>query len=150
GADLVLSGRRSFSERAEAVLDTLAAGGAGLARVTSFSGMALVPRTTGTRLVQVEAVEAGYPYYGQIVTDPASAWGELQMGRRTVVEPSLLTALNARVGATLLLGEAPFEISGTIASAPGNTGFRSAFGPRIFVPAAHLAETKLLGFGSRA
>ena len=150
GADLVLSGRRSFSGRAEAVLDTLAAGGAGLARVTSFSGMALVPRTTGTRLVQVEAVEAGYPYYGQIVTDPASAWGELQTGRRTIVEPSLLSALNARVGDTLLLGEARFEISGTVVSAPGNTGFRAAFGPRIFIPAAHLAETRLLGFGSRA
>jgi putative ABC transport system permease protein len=150
GADLVLSGRRSFSKRAEAVLDTLAASGAGLARVTSFSGMAFVPRTTGTRLVQVEAVEPGYPYYGRIVTDPASAWDQLQTGRRTIVESSLLTALGARVGDSLVLGEARFEISGTVVSAPGNTGFRSAFGPRIFIPAAHLAETKLLGFGSRA
>ena len=150
GADLVLSSRRAFSTKAEAMLDTLAAGGAGRARVTSFSGMAFVPRTAGTRLVQVEAVEPGYPFYGHIVTDPASAWGELQAGRRTVVEPSLLTALGARVGDTLSLGETTFQISGTVVSAPGNTGFRAAFGPRIFIPAAHLAETKLLGFGSRA
>jgi putative ABC transport system permease protein len=150
GADLVLSGRRAFSTKAEAVIDTLAGGGAGLARVTSFSGMAFVPRTTGTRLVQVEAVEPGYPFYGRIVTDPARAWGELQAGSRTVVEPSLLTALGARVGDSLSLGEARFEISGTVVSAPGNTGFRSAFGPRVFIPATRLAETKLLGFGSRA
>ena len=149
GADLVLSGRRPFSARTTAVLDTLAAG-AGLARVTNFSGMGFVPRTTGTRLVQVEAVEPGYPFYGRIVTDPASAWGDLQAGRRTVVEPSLLTALGARVGDTLALGDARFQISGTIVSAPGNTGFRAAFGPRVFIPAAYLAETKLLGFGSRA
>ena len=149
GADLVLSGRRPFSARATGVLDTLAAG-SGLARVTNFSGMGFVARTTGTRLVQVEAVERGYPFYGRIVTDPASAWGDLQAGRRAVVEPSLLTSLGARVGDTLSLGEARFQISGTIVSAPGNTGFRAAFGPRVFIPAAYLAETKLLGFGSRA
>ncbi len=149
GADLVLSGRRPFSGRATAILDTLAAG-AGLARVTNFSGMGYVPRTAGSRLVQVEAVEPGYPFYGRIVTDPASAWGALQAGRRTVVEPSLLTALGARVGDTLALGDARFQISGTIVSAPGNTGFRAALGPRVFIPAAYLAETKLLGFGSRA
>jgi putative ABC transport system permease protein len=37
-----------------------------------------------------------------------------------------------------------------VVSAPGNAGFRSALGPRIFIPAAHLAETRLLGFGARA
>ena len=38
----------------------------------------------------------------------------------------------------------------SVVSAPGNTGFRSALGPRIFIPAAHLDETRLLGFGARA
>ncbi len=132
-----------------ALLDTLAAG-AGLARVTNFSGMGFVPRTTGTRLVQVEAVEPGYPFYGRSSPTPLPPGVSLQAGRRTVVEPSLLTALGARVGDTLALGDARFQISGTIVSAPGNTGFRAAFGPRVFIPAAYLAETKLLGFGSRA
>ena len=150
GADLVVSSRRPLTTRAAAVLDTLAAGGAGIARVTSFSGMAYVRRTSGTRLVQVEAVEPGYPFYGAIVTDPLAAWAGLPAGRRAVVEPSLLTALRARVGDTLSLGEARFEIVGMIVSAPGSTGLRSAFGPRIFIPANHLNETRLLGSGSRA
>ncbi len=149
GADLVVSSRRPLTARAAAVLDTLAAG-ARIARVTSFSGMAYAPRTSGTRLVQVEAVEPGYPFYGAIVTSPRAAWAGLHDGMRVVVEPSLLTALSAHAGDTLALGEARFEISGTIVSAPGSTGFRSAFGPRIFIPAAHLGETRLLGFGSRA
>src|SRR5262249_41028282 len=102
GADLVLSARRPFSPRAGVLLDTLATGG-DLARVTSFSAMAFVPRTAGTRLVQVEAVEPGYPFYGRIVTDPATSWTDLQRGRRTVVDPSLLTALGARVGDSLSL-----------------------------------------------
>lgn len=150
GADLVMSSRRPLTPAAESVLDTITATGARMARVTSFSGMAFVPRTTGTRLVQVEAVEPGYPFYGAIVTRPGSAWGELHGGRRAVVDPSLLTALGARVGDTLSLGDARFQISGTVQSAPGNTGIRTAFGPKVYIPAGHLAETKLLGFGSRA
>ncbi len=150
GADLALSSRRPMTARAEAVLDSMTGNGARRARVTSFSGMAFVPRTTGTRLVQVEAVEPGYPFYGRIVTDPAAAWRSLHDGTRVVVEPSLLAALGARVGDTLSLGEARFEISGTVVSAPGNTGIRTAFGPRIYIPAEHLGETKLLGVGSRA
>ncbi|MGI9040193.1 MAG: ABC transporter permease [Gemmatimonadales bacterium] len=150
GADLSLSSRRPLPPRAEALLDTLGARGAALARVTSFGGMAYVPRTSGTRLVQVAAVEGPYPFYGEIRTDPAAAWSGLQRGRRVVVDPSLLTALTARVGDTLALGEARFIISGTVVSAPGNVGFRAALGPRIFIPARYLAETRLLGFGSRA
>ena len=67
-----------------------------------------------------------------------------------MVDPSLLTALRARVGDTLALGEARFTISGTVARAPGNVGIRAAFGPRIFIPARFLEETRLLGFGARA
>ena len=112
--------------------------------------MAYVPRTSGTRLVQVAAVEGGYPFYGEVRTDPASAWAQLQQGARIVVDPSLLTALGARVGDTLALGEARFVISGSIVSAPGNVGLRTAFGPRVFIPARDLAATRLLGFGARA
>ncbi len=150
GADLALSSRRPLPPAAERILDTLAAGGGTVARVTSFSGMAYVPRTSGTRLVQVAAVEGGYPFYGEIRTEPAAAWGELLQGHRVVVDPSLLTALDARVGDTLALGEARFVISGWIVSAPGNVGVRTAFGPRIYIPARDLPETRLLGFGARA
>jgi putative ABC transport system permease protein len=37
-----------------------------------------------------------------------------------------------------------------VVSQPGHTGLRAAFGPRIYIPASRLGETRLLGFGSRA
>lgn len=150
GADLALSSRRPLTPAANAIIDSLEARGGEVARQTSFSGMAYVRRTSGTRLVQVAAVEAGFPFYGEIRTDPVAAWRTLQQGGRVVVDPSLLTALNARVGDTLSLGEARFVITGVVTSAPNNVGIRTAFGPRVYIPARDLPATQLLGFGSRA
>jgi putative ABC transport system permease protein len=100
-------------------------------------------------LVQVAAVEGLYPFYGKIKTEPGSAWTQLQSGRHIVVDPSLLTALSARLGDTVALGEGRFVITGTIQSAPSEVGFRFAFGPRVYIPASYLKETGLLGFGAR-
>jgi putative ABC transport system permease protein len=75
GADLAMISRRPFPAVAEAVLDTISRGGA-VARVSQFAAMAYVPRTAGTQLVQVTAAEPGYPFYGEIRTDPATAWRE--------------------------------------------------------------------------
>jgi putative ABC transport system permease protein len=148
GADLSLVTRQPLSARAEALVDTLSRG-AEIARVTSFAAMVYVPRTEGTRLVQVAAVAGSYPFYGAIRTRPRRAWSELQSERHVIVDPSLLTALGARIGDTVALGEARFAITGTIESAPSEVGFRFAFGPRIYIPAIHLEETGLLGFGAR-
>lgn len=148
GADLSFSSRQAPSPRVEALLDTLSRR-AELARVTSFAGMAYVPRTSGARLVQVAAVEGQYPFYGAIGTQPREAWRRLQAGRHVIVDPTLLSALNARLGDSLVLGEARFAIIGTIQSAPSEVGFRFAIGPRIYIPAQHLRATGLLGFGAR-
>jgi putative ABC transport system permease protein len=148
GADLAVSTRALFTPAVEAILDSVPA--VGSARVTNFPAMAYVPRTTGTRLVQASAIQGPFPFYGQIKTAPASAWGELQTGRHVVVDPVLLTALGARVGDTLALGDGRFVITGTLVDLPADVGVRSAFGPRIFIPASYLAETRLLGFGAQA
>jgi putative ABC transport system permease protein len=150
GADLALSSRRPLPPAAERVLDTLRARGGTVAKLTNFGGMAYVPRTSGTRLVQVAAVEPGYPFYGDLRSEPAGAWAGLQGGGTVIVDPSLLTALGARVGDTLALGETRLVISGTVTNEPANVGFRAALGPRIYIAARDLAATRLLGLGSRA
>lgn len=147
GADLAFQSRQTFSPRVDSLIDSL---GGSESRTVTFGAMTYVGRTSGARLAQATAVTGTYPFYGEIVTNPAGAWTELQRGRNTVVDPSLLAALGAEVGDSLAVGEAAFAIIGTIVSVPGDVGIRSAFGPRIFLAGQYLDETELLGFGARA
>lgn len=158
GADLSFSSRQRFSDRVEALFDTLTAGDSArgrpagqVARVTSFAGMAYVTRTAGTRLVQVRGVEGGYPFYDEIVTSPAGQWTALRRsGGGALVDPTLLSVLGARLGDTLALGLGRFPIVATVLNVPGDVGVAAAFGPRVFIPGADLDTTGLLRFGSRA
>lgn len=149
GADLSLSATRAFGEGTEALLDSLRGAGVPVARVTSFASMAQVERTGGARLAQVRAVEPGFPFYGEIVTRPAGQWPRLEEARFALAEPSLLTALDARVGDRVRLGEATFTLIGVLERIPGSVGVQSLFAPRIYIPAAFLDETELVGLGSR-
>jgi putative ABC transport system permease protein len=153
GADLAVGSGAPLSSRAESVVASLAGGaggGAETARVTSFAAMAYVPRTAGARPVQVLAMAGGFPFYGRIETSPPGQWARLQEPGGVLVEPALLTLFDARAGDTLSLGEARFEIRGTVVNYPGDVGIRSALGPRVFLPAADVPATGLLRFGSRA
>ncbi len=150
GGDVALSTGDAWSPAAQAVLDSLHRSGIGVARSTNFPSMGFVPRSGGTRLVQVRAVSPSYPWYGTIVTAPAPAWRSLQAGRNVVVDPSLLVSLEARLGDTLRLGNSSFVITGTLESVPGEVGISAAIGPRVYIPDRYLKETGLLVFGSRA
>ncbi|PYP76189.1 MAG: hypothetical protein DMD35_19270 [Gemmatimonadetes bacterium] len=131
-------------------LDSLHHEGVGLAQVSTFASMALVPRTGATRLSQIRAVTPGYPFYGEIVTSPAGEWSRLQAGRRALVDPTLLVALDAHVGDTLTLGFAKFVIAGTLVNVPGDIAIAAAaMGPRVYIPERYIRETGLLLFGSR-
>ncbi|GAC1654119.1 MAG: ABC transporter permease [Gemmatimonadaceae bacterium] len=150
GGDVAIIARSPFVANTDSLFDSLARGGVGIARVTTFASMGVVTRTGGTRLVQARAVTPNYPFYGTITTLPAAAWQQLQEGRRTVVDPALLISLSAHIGDSLTLGFARFLIIGTLRQVPGDNGITAAIGPRVFVPYRYLAETQLLGFGSRA
>jgi putative ABC transport system permease protein len=153
GADMELGSASAFSPAAEATIAKIRAeAGAStqLARTTSFSAMAYVDRTAGTRLVQVVAVEGGYPFYGEMKTDPPGRWAKLGEGGGVIVDPSLLSALDAKVGDTLSLGESKLVIRAAVLNVPGDVGVRTAFGSRVFMAARDVAATGLLGFGARA
>ncbi|HMI42166.1 MAG TPA: FtsX-like permease family protein, partial [Gemmatimonadaceae bacterium] len=109
-----------------------------------------MPRTTGTRFVQVRGVTDNYPFYGKIITESAGRWTLLQKAPYAIVDPSLLASLNARVGDTLRLNLGTFIIAATVKDIPGAAGIAEMLGPRVYIPARYIAETQLLVFGSIA
>ena len=150
GGDISFNSSVPFTPAMDSLFDSLSHKGISFARVTTFPSMAVVPRTAGTRFAQVRGVTANYPFYGNIVTEPAGSWARLQQGANAIVDPALLTSLNASVGDTLKLGFGVFRIIATVKDAPSAAGIAEMLGPRIFIPAKYVAETQLLVFGSTA
>ncbi len=150
GGDVQLSSRRPLAKETEQLLDSLQRAGVPNARSTTFPSMAVIPRSGNTRLAQIHGVSAGYPLYGDITTVPSGEYATLQSGPNALVDPSLLIALDARVGDTLKIGYGKFLIRGTLRDVPGTSGLSSAFAPRVYIPARYLPETRLLVFGSTA
>ena len=150
GGDVAFTMNQKFPEKSQALLDSIGKSGTPVATVVTFGSMVLAPRSGGTRLAQVRGVTANFPFYGDVVTEPAGMWPRLQQGANALVDPALLIALDAKVGDSLAVGYMRFAIIGTIIAVAGDPGLSAAIGPRVFIPDRYVAETQLLGFGSRA
>lgn len=150
GGDIALTSREAFPIKLDSMLDSLRRTGTGIARVTTLSSMATVPRNGRTRLVQVRGVSPTYPFYGEIATTPARVLSTIHDRRAAIVDPSILISLQASVGDTIAIGTADFVIAGVIDRIPGDVGVTAVVAPRVVVAERYLPETKLLVLGSRS
>jgi putative ABC transport system permease protein len=150
GGDVSFTAREPTPKPLAALLDSIDRRGGRSARQVSFASMAVAPSSGRTRLAQVRAVSASYPLYGTVTTEPAGRYATLQRGANALVDESLLIALDAHVGDSVSLGYGRFAITGVLREVPGDPGIAAIIGPRIFIPERYVAETQLLGFGSRA
>lgn len=147
GADLQISSRTPFSERAELWIGQQ---GGEQSREVRFSSMALFPKNGETRLVQVRALGGGFPYYGEFETLPAGVNPAQSDRPVAVVDPLLMVQYDLKPGDTMKIGQTEFTISGEIVSVPGESAFAGIFAPRVYIPLSQLEDTGLIGFGSIA
>lgn len=146
GADLRLRWSTELSDSALAVIDSLAAT-TETARVTETLSVALAANGR-TRLVQVRAHAGEFPFYGEIVTEPARQWPPAAVHPVLLAEPSVLTALDAAVGDSVSIGQVTFEIAAVVTRPPLEIGFQSALAPRVFIAGEWLERAGLIQFGS--
>ncbi|MFM7818663.1 MAG: ABC transporter permease [Verrucomicrobiota bacterium] len=146
GADLVLSSRQPLGTEAEALIQEV---GGEAARETSFSTMIVLTNGT-TRLVNARALTGNFPFYGTIETDPPGAAVALRSGGGVLVEESLLQQFQLRRGDTVSLGNASFQILGTLRRVPGDSIVFATLAPRVYLDASDLPRTGLLRPGSLA
>ncbi|MBI3798014.1 MAG: ABC transporter permease, partial [Deltaproteobacteria bacterium] len=145
GADLVLSSRQPFTPETEALIASL---GGEQSREISCSSMAYFPKSAGTRLVQVRALEGNFPYYGALESEPPMAAQTFRQGTKALVDDGLLLQFDAHVGDAIKIGTTTFEITGRLKKIPGEAAAAALIGPRVYLPLAVLPEAGLLQQGS--
>jgi len=147
GADLSISGRRSFTEKTENFISTL---GGEQSREVRFRTMAYFPKQGKTRLIQTRALEGRFPFYGEMVSDPEEVDFLTPDTPVALVEDSLMIQYQVQTGDTVKLGGMAFEIVGSLKRISGENGVAGIFSPRIYIAKKWLNATELIKPGSIA
>ena len=100
-------------------------------------------------LVELRAIEEGFPYYGKIELAGASYDHALLKNGGALVRPELLTRLDVEVGDSIWIGEQRFEIRGVVVREAGRSLRMFSMGPRVFVDYADIDDAALLDLGGR-
>lgn len=151
GADLVVESRSAPDAETEALLARL---GGETVREVAFASMLAVPDAGGavaaSRLVTVRATDPRYPFYGDVVSIPATARAELNDRASVLVEETLMTQFGLVPGSKVRLGRKDFRVAGALRKLPGESAAVAMLSPRVLVDRAGLEGTGLLGTGSLA
>ena len=152
-ADAIITSNQPLKPEVVARVDErLRAAGADSIRAIELATMTRPAGRPGgrARMVELRAVEAGFPYYGTMrLADGVTYDHELLRGFGVLVRPELLAQLDVKVGDALAIGTQQYTIRGVIESEPGRRLGAFSIGPRVFVALADLEQSGLLGFGSR-
>ncbi len=146
GADFLIDSNDLPTERTLSIIDSL--GGADASEVT-FSSMAAFPKNGNTRLVRVRGIEGGFPFYGKLVTEPATAGATYQSKGGAVVDATMMLQFDVQTGDSIKIGELTLPILGALKSIPGSGAISSSIAPSVLIPYELISDTKLLQVGSR-
>lgn len=119
--------------------------------VTETVSMAMVKTDPVPLLVTLKAVDPSqYPFYGQVVLQPAGSLRDVLNDQTVVVDDNLLVRLRAAVGDELKIGGSWFRIAAVILREPDRMTAGVGLGPRVMMTRHAMEETGLLQPGSRA
>ncbi|KPF45033.1 ABC transporter permease [Rhizobium sp. AAP43] len=119
---------------------------------TNLRSMARLADGSDQSLVEIKAVDQAYPLYGRLTAEPDLPLNELLAPEGDVygalVAPLLLERMNIKVGDDLLVGNARFRITGTIANEPDAISDGFGFAPRFLTSRDALRASGLIATGS--
>lgn len=147
GSDLRVSSRQVIKPDE---IESLARRAERVSREVGFPSMLRFLPDRGARLIQVRGLEEGYPFYGQVETQPKEAWEKLRLGGGILLEPAVLDQFSAKIGDEVELGGIRLKILGVIEKpAPRGNRF-SGFAPEVYVQLGDIERSGLLGKNSMA
>lgn len=147
GGDLVV--RNIYTPASEELRNWFSAKNAVMTETVEARVMVANTQTDDNTLVELKAVDSGYPLYGQLQADTTADPSELLRERGALLDPALRDRLELKTGDEIRIGTALFRVRGFIAHEPDRAG-SSRFGisPRVMIDKADLEETGLLQPGS--
>lgn len=152
-ADILIYSNRAYTDNAASIIEEKLEkhGVLGTSRAIESTTMARRDddESEASTLVELRAIEEGFPYYGKIELAGATYEHALLDNGGAVVRPELLTRLELEVGDNIRIGEHRFEIRGIVVREAGRSLRMFTMGPRVFVDYADIAETGLVDFGGR-
>ncbi len=154
-ADLQVSSNNQWSDETRTILERYINHGSvlGHTEIIEMPTMISAVNKPGSvpKLVELKAVQAPYPFYGQMQLAGGQLYTHsLLEGQGLLAGQSLLTQLELKVGDEVRLGKLNFTIRGVIEREPGNTMNAFSFGPRVMIDYADAQAAGLLSFGARA
>ncbi len=103
------------------------------------------------RMVELKAVEPGFPFYGRIELESGQPYRHaLLADGGVVVQRDLLLQLGIGVGDRIMIAGQPFTVRDVVTREPGRQVSTFTLGSRVFIDLQALRQLNLLGFGSRA
>ena len=146
----LLGGDIAVESGAEPLPDTLrtwlTGRGGRISEVVLLRTLAVAP--SGDRmLVELKAVDQGYPLLGTPVLNPAIPIARALDGG-VAADPLVLQRLGVHAGDKLRFGSATLTLRAALDSEPDHAGGTSILGPRVLMAAANLGATKLVQPGS--
>lgn len=119
--------------------------------VTEMLSMASSSTSLDPLLVSVKSVDpTRYPFYGNVVLDPAMPLKRALTDSTVAVGDDLLLRLHLKVGDAIKLGNSTFRIAAVVTDEPDRLTGSFAAGPRVLISEHALAGTGLLAPGTRA
>jgi len=164
GGDLEIRSSHPLSAESRTVLDTLDQRSVSRTHISELVAMAA--RTTreatsaqATQIVELKAVEPGYPLYGALKIEPSLSLDRLLHPDRSqceilpchgaVVQEALLLRMGLVIGDRFKIGKAEFLITGLVRTEPDRMANAFSLGPRVIISAAGLKSSALVQPGSR-
>ncbi len=149
GGDMVINADR---EPSLILLQTAQLLGLTVAKTTLFNSVALSPSIVNPQqtLVSAKAVDTSYPLRGKVsLSTVLTVQNNSPKMGQVWVDADILTRLNLALGDKLQLGEQQFIIAAVIDNEPDRGVQFINVAPRVLFAQDDLANTKLLGVGSR-
>lgn len=145
GADMTVGGNKPIPESLLASLDSLTSEKS--TEVELFS-MSYLPSIQESQFVRLKGLTGNFPYYGNLVTEPASAATSYKTGQYALVDDGMMIQYGLDVGDSIKLGAITFPIHGRLMNAFGSMDAGTSFAPSVYISGTQVPATELIQPGS--